>query len=139
MGIPRTTASTPTAVRIGSTPTTTWGRSSPTSSSSGPRSRCRRPGQAPGNNCYEIEQALPSGSWPECAIAYKVQESEAQLESFLAGLPAGQAVMMVWWQEPENDSFSGCPGATGSGANFVCYFEQQSNAIRHAAAADGVT
>ena len=93
----------------------------------------------PANNCYQIEQALPSGSWPECVIAYKVQESEAQLQSFLAGLPADQQVIMVWWQEPENDSFSGCPGVTGNGANYVCYFEQQSTAIRQAAAADGVT
>jgi hypothetical protein len=72
-------------------------------------------------------------------IAYKVQESESQLQSFLAGLPAGQQVIMVWWQEPENDSFSGCPGASGNGPNFVCYFQQQSSEIRQAAAADGVT
>jgi hypothetical protein len=93
----------------------------------------------PANNCYQIEQALSSGAWPECVIAYKVQESEAQLQSFLAGLPAGQQVVMVWWQEPENDSFSGCPGATDNGSNFVCYFEQQSSEIRQAAATDGVT
>jgi hypothetical protein len=91
------------------------------------------------NNCYEIEQALPSSPWPECVIAYKVQETEAQLQSFLAGLPADQQVIMVWWQEPENNSFSGCPGATDNGSNFVCYFEQQSSAIQQAAAADGVT
>lgn len=94
----------------------------------------------PANNCYEIERALPRAAWPECVIAYKARESEAQLRSFLAGLPADQQVMMVWWQEPENDTFTGCPGAGGgNGANFVCYFEQQSNEIRQAAAADGVT
>jgi hypothetical protein len=94
----------------------------------------------PANNCYKTEQALPSASWPECVIAYKVRQSEAQIQSFLAGLPANQQVMMVWWQEPENDTFSGCPGATGgNGPNFVCYFKQQSAEIRQAAAADGVT
>ncbi len=94
----------------------------------------------PANNCYEIERALPRAAWPECVIAYKARESEAQLQSFLAGLPADQQVVMVWWQEPENDTFSGCPGATGgNGPNFICYFEQQSNEIRRAAAADGVT
>ena len=94
----------------------------------------------PANNCYEIEQALPSASWPECVIAYKQQESEAQIQSLLAGLPPNQQVIMVWWQEPENDTFSDCPGAASdSGSNFVCYFEQQSSAIQHAAAADGVT
>jgi hypothetical protein len=94
----------------------------------------------PANNCYKIEQALPSASWPECVIAYKVRQSEAQIQSFLAGLPADQQVMMVWWQEPENDTFSGCPGAaSGNGPNFVCYFQQQSAEIRRAAAADGVT
>jgi hypothetical protein len=94
----------------------------------------------PANNCYEIEQALPSASWPECVIAYKQQESAAQIQSFLAGLPAGQQVVMVWWQEPENDTFSECPGAAdNNGSNFVCYFEQQSSEIQHAAAADGVT
>ena len=94
----------------------------------------------PANNCYEIERALPRAAWPECVIAYKARESEAQLQSFLAGLPADQQVMMVWWQEPENDTFSGCPlAAGGNGPNFVCYFEQQSNEIRQAAAADGVT
>lgn len=94
----------------------------------------------PANNCYEIERALPRAAWPECVIAYKARESEAQLQSFLAGMPADQQVVMVWWQEPENDTFSGCPGAAGgNGPNFVCYFEQQSNEIRQAAAADGVT
>ena len=94
----------------------------------------------PANNCYEIERALPRAAWPECVITYKVRESEAQIQSFLAGLPADQQVMMVWWQEPENDAFSGCPGAAGgNGPNFVCYFEQQSSEIRQAAAADGVT
>jgi hypothetical protein len=91
------------------------------------------------NQCYEIEQALPRSSWPECVVEYKVQESEAQLQSFLAGLPAGQQVIMVWWTEPEAATFSGCPGATGNGPNFVCYFEQQASAIRQAAAADGVS
>lgn len=94
---------------------------------------------SPANNCYEIEQSLPSSSWPECVIAYKVQESEAQLKAFLAGLPHDQQIIMVWWQEPESASFSGCSGASGNGPNFVCYFEQQSDNIRQAAAADGVT
>lgn len=91
------------------------------------------------NNCYEIEQALPRRSWPECVIGYRAQESEVQLQSFLAGLPAGQQLILVWWTEPEADSFSGCPGATGNGPNFVCYFEQQASNIRQAAAADGVS
>jgi hypothetical protein len=92
-----------------------------------------------GNQCYEIEQALPRHSWPECLISYKAAESEAQLQSFLAGLPAGQQLIMVWWPAPEAASFSGCPGAAGNGPNFVCYFEQQASEIRQAAAADGVS
>jgi hypothetical protein len=93
----------------------------------------------PSNGCYRIERAIPAASWPECVIAYKALESEAKLRSFLSGLPAHQQVVMVWWQEPENDSFFGCPGASGNGPNFVCYFEQQSRNIRQAAAGDGVT
>jgi hypothetical protein len=91
------------------------------------------------NNCYEVEQALPRRSWPECVIEYKAQESEAQLQSFLAGLPAGQQLIMVWWPEPEAASFTGCPGAVGNGPNFVCYFQQQASEIRQATAADGVS
>lgn len=88
------------------------------------------------NNCYEIEQSLSSdpSAWPACVIAYKNQETESQLAAFFTGLPAAQMVIMVWYQEPEGNSFSGCPGAaSGNGPNFVCYFEQQSQDIRQAA------
>jgi hypothetical protein len=88
-----------------------------------------------GNTCYEIEQSISNpANWPACVIAYKVKETEAQLAAFFTGLPAAQQVIMVWWQEPENDTFSGCAGsASGNGPNFVCYFEQQSGNIRQAA------
>ena len=93
----------------------------------------------PTNNCYEIERALPAATWPECVITYKKQEPERRLRSFLAGLPARQEVVMVWYQEPEAAHFAGCARARGDGPNFVCYFERQTDRIRKAAAADRVT
>jgi hypothetical protein len=95
------------------------------------------------NNCYEIElaigdTALDESSWPACVITYSDPETEAQIQDYLTGLPAEQMVIMVYHDEPEGGSFSGCPGnppPVGNAANFVCYFEQQTERIRQAAAA----
>jgi hypothetical protein len=91
------------------------------------------------NNCYEIEQSIANpADWPACVISYLDQQ--ANLQGFLAGMPVAQQVIFTWWQEPENDTFSGCPGAAaGNGPNFVCYFVAQASRIRAAAAAVGRT
>jgi Carbohydrate binding domain len=87
------------------------------------------------NVCYEIENSISnSANWPACVITYSEPESEPQIQAFFQGLPDPQMVIMVFHQEPEGDSFSGCPGsAPGDAANFVCYSEQQSGFIRQAA------
>lgn len=61
-----------------------------------------------------------------CVLAYKVPTTN--VASFVSSIPAGRNTIMVWHQEPENDSFSGRCGS--SGANFVCDFERQAHLIR---------
>ena len=88
-----------------------------------------------GGSCYAIEQALPANQWPVCVLAYKAAETESQLASFLSGVPPAQEVVMVWYQEPEHNTFNSEPGCgTDTGATaFKCEFDLQSSYIRQAA------
>jgi hypothetical protein len=93
------------------------------------------------NNCYEIELMMgeaDEADWPACVVTYPDPETETQIQDYLTGLPAAQMVIMIYHDEPEGGTFSGCPGnpaPVGNAANFVCYFEQQATRIRQAAAA----
>lgn len=60
-----------------------------------------------------------------CVISYKVQNTN--VASFVGSIPAGRTVVLEWWQEPENDTFT---GSGTNGQNFVTDFEAQSNLIR---------
>lgn len=68
--------------------------------------------------------ALPASV--TCVLAYKVPTTD--VASFVSSIPAGRNTIMVWHQEPENDSFPGRCGSNGS--NFVCDFERQADLIR---------
>jgi hypothetical protein len=88
------------------------------------------------NDCYNIEQIYSSdhSKWPVCIITFKYDangtvQSEPEIASFLAGMPAAQQVVMVFWQEAE-DTY------TGTSAQFVNDFETEAANIRAAAAAD---
>jgi hypothetical protein len=105
------------------------------------------PGQwnDPSNRCYEIMQSPnPPAEPPACVVNLNPPSSpsgpvytEAQIQAFFTGMPAGQTVIMVYHGEAENTgkgTFSGCPGS-GDAAKFVSCFEQEANNIRTAAAA----
>jgi hypothetical protein len=103
------------------------------------------PGQwnSSSNNCYEIEQLIANSvKWPACIINLSPTDSsgnsvykESQIQGFLTGMPQQQTVIFVYHGEPEGDSFSNCPGsAAGDAANFLCYFKEEANNIRTAAA-----
>ncbi len=64
-----------------------------------------------------------------CLIAYKTMTTN--VTAFVQSIPAGRSVIMVFYQEPEANSFS-FGGLTGAPA-FVAEFENQSNLIRSAA------
>lgn len=96
------------------------------------------------NKCYQVEQLLThSAQWPTCVINLNPVDSsgnpteytESRVQAFLAGMPKSQTVIFVYHDEPEGDSFAKCPGsARGNAANFKCYFEEEANSIRTAAA-----
>ena len=94
---------------------------------------------APGNNCYEIEQAIGasnSAEWPACVINLHDFESAPAIQAYFTGLPAAQLVIMVYHGEPEGDTFK-CPVSnppTGNAVNYVCSFDLESGYIRQAAA-----
>lgn len=69
-----------------------------------------------------------------CVLAYKVLTTN--VASFVRSIPAGRDTIMVWWQEPENDRFSG-PGSNGQ--NFVSDFEAQSRLIRGSVTAANIS
>lgn len=100
------------------------------------------PGQwnDPSNNCYEIEQSIGTtqqDQWPACVINLTDFEPESAIQAFFAGLPAAQMVIMVYHGEPEAKTFSNCPVTpppVGNAANYVCYFDLESQYIRKAAA-----
>ena len=95
---------------------------------------------SPANNCYEIEQSLPSSSWPECVIAYKVQESEAQL----TGIPCRIAPRStdhhgVVAGARERRRSRVVPGPVATARTSSATSSSSRSNIRQAAAADGVT
>ena len=67
---------------------------------------------------------LPPGV--TCLVSYKVMTTH--VASFVGSIPADKPVILTYWQEPENDSFS-YHGLTG-GPAFVAEFESQSSLIR---------
>lgn len=71
---------------------------------------------------------LPAGV--TCLISYKVQTTN--VASFVGSIPPGKNVILTYWQEPENDTFSSCAGQNrgSSGANYVCQFQAQSRLVR---------
>lgn len=69
-----------------------------------------------------------------CVLAYKVPTTN--VASFVRSIPAGRNTIMVWYQEPENNKFSG-PGSNGQ--NFVSDFEVQSNLIRDSVTAANIS
>lgn len=98
------------------------------------------------NPCYELMLSPnnPPAVPPTCVINLNPPAgtvySETAIKNFLAAMPTTQTVIMLYHNEAENDSFSGCTGsAPGNAANFVCYFEQEASNIRNAAAADLIT
>jgi hypothetical protein len=112
------------------------------------------PGQwnDPSNPCYEITQgANAPAEPPACVINLNPPPdssgdpvySEAQIQAFFTGMPAGQTVIMVYFGEAEDSpsgTFSGCPDAgTSDAANYVSCFEQEAGNIRAAAASLGLT
>ena len=90
----------------------------------------------PHNICYAIEQEYTNHSqWPVCLIAFKKQETEMQIQGFLAAMPSDQTVIFIYHQEPEGDTFGPGPciqNATGA-TEFICEFEQETSNIAAAA------
>jgi hypothetical protein len=72
--------------------------------------------------------SLPAGVM--CVISYKTPGTN--VASFVKSIPASRPVMMIFHHEPEGGDFA-------SGAQFVSEFESQSDLIRSAAAAAGLT
>lgn len=80
------------------------------------------PSSYSGTNCATDQAANPGVT---CVIAYKV--ATTNVAAFVASIPAGDNVIMTWWQEPENDTFS---GSGTNGQNFVTDFNAQAALIR---------
>lgn len=76
------------------------------------------PSSYSGSTC---DQLATAGHRVVCIIAYKTQNTN--LATFISGIPATQAVVFVYHQEPENGDYT-------SGATFVSEFDGQANAIR---------
>jgi hypothetical protein len=88
------------------------------------------------NRCYQIEEQISnSANWPACVVNLHDFETEGQIAAYFTGLPAAQMVVMIYHDEPEGDTFSGCGTASGDAANYICYFDEESANI-HLAAAD---
>lgn len=86
------------------------------------------PSDFTGTNCYDTEQKLPQSQWPLCVIAWKSVMSQSALTTFVHSIPSAQEVVLVFYQEPEGNSFSYC-GKTG-GPAFVCEYENQMGYVR---------
>jgi hypothetical protein len=90
----------------------------------------------PKNDCYGIEKILgtsDSASWPVCVISHQYQETEPGLAAFFKAMPPQQMVIMVFHNEVEDD------WKEVSGSQFASQFHTQSQNVRAAAAADGLT
>lgn len=98
----------------------------------GPLQACKifyGPGSAlPGTYSGSVCASLPVNV--TCLISYKVMTTN--VASYVESIPAGRNVILTYWQEPENDSFS-YNGLTG-GAAYVAEYENQVNLIRSSAA-----
>ena len=79
---------------------------------------------------YSSSQCANLPAAVTCVLAYKV--ADTNVASFVSSIPAGANTIMVWYQEPEGNSFSSCEGVNkgSNGANFVCEFEHQADLIR---------
>ena len=91
------------------------------------------PGTAlPSSYSDSVCKDIPATS--TCLISFKDSASSNNLASFVTSIPAGQNVILTFWQEPENDTFSSCNGVNkgSNGANFVCLFEDEAGIIRGA-------
>ncbi|HVB44568.1 MAG TPA: hypothetical protein VNF47_17970 [Streptosporangiaceae bacterium] len=75
-----------------------------------------------------ICDGLPAGV--VCEISYKTMTTN--VSSFVSSIPADRPVILTYYQEPEDNTFS-YNGLTG-GAAYVAEFENQSDLIRSAAA-----
>jgi hypothetical protein len=80
------------------------------------------PGTYSGSTCAKLPANVT------CLISYKVMTTN--VASYVGSIPAGRNVILTYWQEPENDSFS-YNGLTG-GPAYVAEYESQVNLIRSA-------
>ncbi|HEY7144861.1 MAG TPA: hypothetical protein VH637_11480 [Streptosporangiaceae bacterium] len=85
------------------------------------------PGALPARYAGSICSTLPASV--TCLISYKTMNTN--VASFVGSIPAGKPVILIYYQEPEHNTFS-FQGKTG-GPAFVAEFETQSNLIRGSA------
>jgi hypothetical protein len=135
LALAATTASAQAAKPAGALPSVaTWigARSDPWStgnSAIGPlkTQRLFYPSALPASYSASQCASLPAGVM--CVISYKAPSTN--VASFVKSIPASRPVMMIFHHEPEGDF--------ASGVQFVSEFESQSDLIRSAAAAAGLT
>jgi hypothetical protein len=95
--------------------------------------------------CHAIENSpgMSQSNWPVCVIAYtgtlSTNDTTAQIDmnNFLANVPAGQELYIVWQSEPEGKDFTstgpqpGCPSGQTNAQAFVCEFDRQAGFVHN--------
>jgi hypothetical protein len=97
-----------------------------------------------GDESQVTTHGLTSAKWPVCIITYQNPVTSTNgmtspaMDSFLASVPKGQEIILVWAQEPEGGSFlppsnpmPGCTTQTTDAKAFVCETKLQATFVHN--------